>query len=585
MLLALKGFASLIFFLFLTGYTFLSFGKTKTIEKTFLFSIIISLWLSWIFIVFINFFKLNFGGLELTLSIIFSLILILIYDKNKYFKKDVTTFFLYLFLCAIIITVIFSKKYIPVFVHGDAVFQWNGRWAWSLYQNNFIPDGNYPVFLPGLWALIYKSIETFDNWIFANFSLIIILVLAFLTLLEFKKINFKFFILNFFIYIYICSTLYNRFFIGYMDGPLTLLIYSSVNLILLFILSKDYDYLFYGAFLISLTTIVKQQGFILPSLFFVLGIFFVNSNLISLKRYFFLSLITVTHFVILTFFYDSNPFSFTLGAITGEGGNQQYLKDLSKIHMRDTNIFIYSLLELSKRFNMILILVLFGISLLNILLFKKNLINQIGTIFLLFSLISFFYFAKYGSYDERNGWFVIPFLFGSFLCVINNFNLKFINNLKKNIKFPYFIENLQGYFDGKLIIVYMLIFFLFIGTIIEKVVGFNYVQKLVQEQLGNKELAIQVKELIENSDECTKVYSNFHIVVYNYHIFKYYNLDKSKSKIIEFGGWNFEDKVNKINCKTGQIWITYNNNYPESFKQLLEKVNHKIYSNHLIVVK
>ena len=24
-----------------------------------------------------------------------------------------------------------------MFVHGDAVFQWNGRWAWSLYQNNF----------------------------------------------------------------------------------------------------------------------------------------------------------------------------------------------------------------------------------------------------------------------------------------------------------------------------------------------------------------------------------------------------------------------------------------------------------------
>lgn len=585
MILALKGFASLIFFLFLSGYTFVSLGKTKTIGKIFLFSIIISLWLSWVFIVLINLFQLNFGSLELTLSIIFSLIVILIFDKKKYSKKDVTIFFLGLFLCAIIIAIIFSKKYIPVFVHGDAVFQWNGRWAWSLYQNNFIPDGNYPVFLPGLWALIYKSLETFDNWIFANFSLIIILVLAFLTLLEFKKINFNFFIINFFIYIYLCLALYDRFFIGYMDGPITLLIYSFVNLILLFTISKNYDYLFYSVFLISFTTIVKQQGFILPSVFFVLGIFFVKLKMISLKKYFLLSLIAISHFIILTFFYDSNPFSFTLGAITGEGGNQQYLKDLSKIHIKDTNIFLYSLLELSKRFNIILILILFLTSCLNIVFFKKNLINKVGTIFLFFSIISFFYFAKYGSYDERNGWFILPFLFGSFLCLINNFNLDFINYLKKFIKIPNFIKNLRGSFESRYIIVCILIFFLFIGALLEKVVGFKYVQKLVQEQLGNKELALKVRELIENSGECTKVYSNFHIVVYNYHIFKFYNLDKSKSKIIEFGGWHFEDKLNKSNCETGQIWITYNNNYPENFKQLLEKVNHKIYSKHLIVIK
>lgn len=559
--------------------------KITSIGKIFLFSIIISLWLSWIFIVSINLFNLNFGSLELFLFIIFSLIIILIYDKNNYQKKDVINFFLYLFLCAIIITIIFAKKYIPVFVHGDAVFQWNGRWAWSLYLNNFVPDGNYPVFLPGLWALIYKSLGTFSNWIFANFSLIIILVLAFLTLLEFKKIDFKIFFVNCFIYIYLCLALYNRFFIGYMDGPLTILIYSSVNLILLFSLSKNYEYLFYNAFLISFTTIVKQQGFILPGIFFVLGLFFLKAKLINLNRYFTLSLITVSHFVILTFFYNSDPFSFTLGAVTGEGGNQQYLKDLSKIHMKDTNIFLYSLLELSKRFNIIVIISLLIISCLNIKFFSKNIVNKVGTIFLIFSIISFFYYSKYGSYDERNGWFVLPFLFGSFLCTIHLFTFKFLNNFKYQFKNTRYLYNFKGSFSSKYIIIIMIVFFILIGLFLEKSIGFQYVQKLVQEQLGNKELAIKVKDLIENSDDCTKVYSNFHIIVYNYHIFKFYDLNKSKSKIIEFGGWNFEDKVNKNDCETGQIWITYSDNYPESFKKLLQNVSHKIYSNQLIVVK
>ena len=68
-----------------------------------------------------------------------------------------------------------------------------------------------------------------------------------------------------------------------MDGPLTLLYYSCINLIILFVLSKNFDYLFFGALLISLTAITKQQGFILPAIFFVSGILFVKNKILSLK--------------------------------------------------------------------------------------------------------------------------------------------------------------------------------------------------------------------------------------------------------------------------------------------------------------
>ena len=117
----------------------------------------------------------------------------------------------------------------------------------------------------------------------------------------------------------------------------------------------------------------------------------------------------------------------------------------------------------------------------------------------------------------------------------------------------------------------------------EKLVGFNYTQKFVQEQLGDKELAVRAKKLIELSNDCTKVYSNFHIIVYNYHLIKFYNLDKTNSKIIEFGGWDFTDKINKKECKTGQIWILNNSNYPEEFKNLLKTINHKIHHPNFMI--
>ena len=128
--------------------------------------------------------------------------------------------------------------------------------------------------------------------------------------------------------------------------------------------------------------------------------------------------------------------------------------------------------------------------------------------------------------------------------------------------------------------------FIFItGLSYEKFIGFNFTQKLIQEQLGGKELAIKAKKLIENSDDCTKVYSNLHIIVYNYHLIKFYNLDSSKSKIIEFSDWDFRDKTNNNECKTGQIWILNRDKYPDEFKNLLNTTDYEFYHPNLIKVK
>lgn len=588
MILAAKGIASLIFFLFLTGYSILSFKKFSSLNKKYLFSIIFSLWLSWPLLVLINIFNLNFHSYHLLVLFLFSLLIIFLFDKNKFNLNQTIYFFLYLLFCLTLIIIIFGYKYIPVFVHGDAVFQWNGRWAWSLYTNSFEGYGNYPVFWPGIWALIYKSLGTFDNWIFSNLSLTIILIISFLTVLEFKKINREIFVVNFFVLIFISISLYDRFFIGYMDGPLTLLYFSCINLIVLFVLSKRIEYLLFGAFLISITAITKQQGYILPAIFLISGILFIKHRLISIKTYLFLSFIVSSHFIILSFFYGSDPISFVLNAITGSGGNQNYLEYLSKAHRQQENVYLYSLIELSKRFNILIVLFIFFSSFLNIFFLKKNIFFQFGAVLFIFSIISFFYFSKYGSYDERNGWFLIPIIFGSFICFISNFDyqykvIKKIFNKFENSKFGQ-METVKNIKSNSIIVCMILLIFI-VGLSFEKLIGFNYTQKLIQEQLGEKELAIKAKKLIELSDDCTKVYSNYHIIIYNYHLIKFYNLDTSKSKIIEFGGWNFRDKINKNECKTGQIWILNNSKYPDKFKNLLNTIEHKIHHPNLIEVK
>ncbi len=507
------------------------------------------------------------------------------FDNNEFYSNDVLKFFTYLFIVSILIAIIFAQTYLPVFVHGDAVFQWNGRWAWSLYQNNFVPFANYPVFWPGLWALIYKSIGSFENWIFANLTLIIILFISFLTVFEFKKINPKLFVINLLILIYICIALHDRFFIGYMDGPITLLFFCCLNLIILYSLSKNYNYIFYGAFLISCAAITKQQGFILPAIFIVTGAIFLKEKMLTLNKYVLLILIASSHFVILTFFYGSDPFSFLIAAASGDGGNQSYLNQLSKLHISDQNKYIYSIIELSKRFNILLILLLFFLSLSNIFIRNKNTTSKLGIVFFIFSLVSFFYFSKYGSYDERNGWFIMPLLFGSFICFIGNFDFKIFNKYLKTFEgHSRFLTKSEKKIKSKYIIISTFIFLTAIGLLLDKIVGFQYVQKLIQEQLGDKELAIKAKKLIEQSDECTKIYSNLHIIAYNYHLIKYYDLDKSKSRIIEFGGWNFADFVNN-DCKTGQIWILNSDKYPSEFNELLNNINYKIHHPNLLKIK
>ena len=195
----IKSFFAFYYFLFLIGASiYLTLNNFKNVEKLFLSSIIYSLSFSWFFIYFINIFNLNFSFATLMCFFGFSLAIIFFNNRNKIEinSNEINYFLIYFLLIFLIFFSILLSKYIPVFVHGDAVFQWNGRWAWSLYLNNFKPDGTYPVFWPGLWALIYKS-ESVLIIGYPSLSQFILPILLIITLYFSLEVKNYYFIINF----------------------------------------------------------------------------------------------------------------------------------------------------------------------------------------------------------------------------------------------------------------------------------------------------------------------------------------------------------------------------------------------------
>ena len=180
----LPGALCIILFTFYIG-TILSNRFKLTISQFVILSSVSSLWFSWIVVFFLNKFDILFSEY----LIYFLFIIVFLINNITDFKikiNEIIFFFIYFIIFSIIIfsILILDKEYLPVFVHGDAVFQWNGNWAFQLFNNSFKPYGNYPVFWPALWSLIYKSLNSISNWILPSLSLFILPILSINSLLE-----------------------------------------------------------------------------------------------------------------------------------------------------------------------------------------------------------------------------------------------------------------------------------------------------------------------------------------------------------------------------------------------------------------
>ena len=170
----------------------------------------------------------------------------------------------------------------------------------------------------------------------------------------------------------------------------------------------------------------------------------------------------------------------------------------------------------------------------------KNDFSFFGFCSLVFFLIGFYFFSKYGAYDDRNGWFTISYLFFSFLCGLNQvFKLSKKKNLnifpkiiKKNVKIKYGI-----------LINFTFIILLGSSLFFQSIFDFQHVQKKIQSSFGGtKELAQVASNFLKNKKSCSKLITNLNILPYNYYLLPYYlNLELEN---------NFESRIILLHSET-----------------------------------
>ncbi len=564
----IKGFFSFYYFLFILGASlYLNLNSLKKIEIFFLSSIIYSLSLSWFFIYFINIFDLNFDFK--ILLIFFCISMFTIYfnrqNKNEINSKELFNFLIFFFVLFIIFFSILLIKYVPVFVHGDAVFQWNGRWSLLLYLNEFKSNGTYPVFWPGLWALIYKAESSFDNWIIPSLTQFILPVMLIITSYIFFKKNKILFLYNLFFIIVFFWTFKRTALVGYMDTPIAILYLIFFQLFLIYLFEKrDRSYLLLLSLIAGISAITKQVGFLLPFISTLFLFIIYTDRKISFINFLILSIIPFIFLIsFLSFDKIYNPFTFFYDLILNsdklETNFSHLQSEAQKSHLDSLNVIFES-------FNKFFLFFILITSLFNFINFK-NKICIFGMIIFLFSIISFYFFSKYGSYDERNGRFIITMIFSSsFFYMFSKFpstdGFKLINFKDKSLRF------------NKIIFLSAIII-LFLSIIFSKIINFREIQQEIQSMLGTiqysdktkKEIPMKINELILKSPKCSKVFIDEHILAYNLKLINYYNLDKNKSKIQVYNyPEEFLQNTSFESCDGPIIWYFKNEKSIEKLK-------------------
>ena len=553
------GFTALFIYSFLLGTIFLN-KSFITITEKILFSVIVSLWSTWIIVSFIQIFDFQLNH-YIVLSVAAILLVLNFFKKNSIGDLNVTIFFTYFTICLIIFSliVIFKSDYLPVFVHGDAVFSWN-RWAWELYNNSFQGSAGYPIFWPGFWSLIYSSMGKFDNWIIPNLSQFILpIILIVSNFLYCEKKYLKFFYVNTLFTFFIILILSDRLFIGYMDAPLTILTYLSLSFLFLFQISKQKIILLLASLTIAIASVTKQQGFILPIFFAIFSFFHLHKKNINLKDFIIYNFISFLHILIFFLFFEgANLINIIFKIFDGNYGNMDHLKFLSSAHARENNNILYSFKILTYRTTIYPIIILLLLGSINLLYVFRKETNFFGVLCLIFACLGFYFFMKYGSYDDRNGWFIFPYLFFSAICIFNDkknvLKSESINKFFNRIKFK--IAHFGKFF------IFVFSFLILIFTFFEKFIDFNYWQTTIQSNYGGtKNLSIKGKNFLENNKSCSKIITNWNILPYNYHLMPYFiNLDKKdkfeKRILLLSSDSQFDHFFNQNkDCKEPDIWL------------------------------
>ncbi|WP_256822153.1 MULTISPECIES: hypothetical protein [unclassified Pseudomonas] len=413
------GFLAVALFMVLIGFIWPVRGRIDALSLTTL-TVAKSLWLSWL-VVFISYW-LNLGDMSLLILLMVATVTVRRFLKGN--DASVTFSFcdlllmVALMMLGLLLSPLGALK--PIF-GGEIVLSgwdvnasWN-NWAMQLFENNYSPYiAAYPLFLPGLWSLVYKAQANPMVWVMTRlllcvFPMLLVVQIGSLTIARRPLAALLVFLSVWGIY------LLNPFLLAGITDPIVMMLSLIASVALYLATCCDHrderidHYTLCAALFAGISAITKQPG-ILGAVAVTLGLILIGLRTSKGLGWYLARLVVIfgppTTFMIIFSSAPSMPTAL---------GNLSFLMSLTSRASDGAGIYEHGwslVVSMFGRFPLLLMLTLATFNLFT----PKRLVSQIGLIYLMCSGVAFVAYSNCCAYDERNGWFLMALLGMSAIC-------------------------------------------------------------------------------------------------------------------------------------------------------------------------
>ncbi len=416
------GFLAVAVFLLLIGFTWPIKGRIDVLSLTTL-TVAKSMWLSWM-VVFSSYW-LNLG--DVSAMVLLAVTLLTLWRLRQGGVADVW-FSGYGLLLAIALMgigyALSPLEAIKPILEGQIVLSgwdvnasWN-NWAMQLFENTYSPYiAAYPLFLPGLWSLIYKAQANPMVWVMTRlmlcaFPLILMIQIGSLAIARRPLAALLVFLSLWEIF------LANPLLLIGLTDPIVMMLTLIAGVALYLAICSDEregpvdHYTLCAALFAGVGAITKQPG-TLSAVIVGLGLLLVGIHRSKQLTWYLVRLLVlvlpVATFMLIFFTRPSLPTAL---------GNLSFLMSLTSKASAGGGIYEHGwsyVVSMFGRFPLLLMLTLAALNLAT----PKRKLSQIGLLYLAGFGIAFTTYSNCCAYDERNGWFLIALLSMSAVCGVS----------------------------------------------------------------------------------------------------------------------------------------------------------------------
>ncbi|OWQ34536.1 MULTISPECIES: hypothetical protein [Pseudomonas] len=413
------GFMAVVLFMLLIGYIWPIRGRidgaclaTLTVAR--------SLWLSWL-VVFVSYW-LNLGDLSLPILILVAMVTVRRFlkgnDASVAFSFGGLMLMLAFMSLGLLLSPLGALK--PIF-GGEIVLSgwdvnasWN-NWAMQLFNNAYSPyTAAYPLFLPGLWSLVYKAQANPMVWVMTRLLLCVFPLLLVVQIGSLANARRPLAALLVFLLVWGIFMLNPTLLAGITDPIVMMLTLIAGTVLYLATCFSRQDervdhYTLCAALFAGIGAITKQPGAI-SAVAIALSLILIGLRSSKGLSWYLARLLLIivppTTFMIIFYSAPSMPTAL---------GNLSFLMSLTSRASDGGGIYEHGwslVTSMFGRFPLFLMLTLAAFNMFT----PKRLVNQIGLIYLVCSAVAFGVYSNCCAYDERNGWFLMALLGMSAIC-------------------------------------------------------------------------------------------------------------------------------------------------------------------------